>query len=151
MTASLIARCGGAASFFGLTRDLVRRPADWIGKIQAADPAQMQALQSHAAAAAVLDDRRPGRLPAVRGDARRSARPRASACLADQAEVNQLVQMNSDAVSTYSIPGTPTFLINGDAGRQRPRAGSCSSPRSRQRWPAKHEQGGGLERCASAG
>ena len=40
-------------------------------------------------------------------------RAKAEACLANEAEVNQLVQMNSDAASTYNIPGTPSFLING--------------------------------------
>jgi len=40
-------------------------------------------------------------------------RAKADACLADEAAVNQLVQMNSDAQSTYDIPGTPSFLING--------------------------------------
>ena len=34
-------------------------------------------------------------------------------CLADQAAIDQLVQMNSDAVSQFSIPGTPSFVING--------------------------------------
>jgi protein-disulfide isomerase len=40
-------------------------------------------------------------------------RAKADACLADEAAVNQLVQMNSDAGSNYNIPGTPSFLING--------------------------------------
>ncbi|MDQ3075131.1 MAG: DsbA family protein, partial [Pseudomonadota bacterium] len=45
ITAALIARCGGPASFFGLTRAFYANQADWIGKIQTADPAQMQALE----------------------------------------------------------------------------------------------------------
>jgi protein-disulfide isomerase len=40
-------------------------------------------------------------------------RAKADQCLANEAEVNQLVQMNTDAATTYSIPGTPSFLING--------------------------------------
>ena len=36
------------------------------------------------------------------------------ACLADPAAASRLVEMNSDAVSTYNIPGTPSFLINGE-------------------------------------
>ena len=40
-------------------------------------------------------------------------RAKADACLANESEINQLVQMNSDAASTYNIPGTPSFLING--------------------------------------
>ena len=40
-------------------------------------------------------------------------RAKADQCLANQAEINQLVQMNSDAIASFNIPGTPTFLING--------------------------------------
>src|SRR4029453_9791363 len=46
MTATLLARCGGEANFFGLTRTLFHDQRSWVGKIQAADPAQMQALQT---------------------------------------------------------------------------------------------------------
>src|SRR5688572_9785542 len=46
MTAALLARCGGEAGFFGLTHSMFADQAQWIGKIQAADAAQMQALQT---------------------------------------------------------------------------------------------------------
>ncbi len=40
---------------------------------------------------------------------------KSTACLADQAEVNRLVQMNSDATTEMpNFPGTPTFTINGE-------------------------------------
>jgi protein-disulfide isomerase len=35
-------------------------------------------------------------------------------CLANQAEADKLVQMQSDATSTYDIQGTPAFLVNGE-------------------------------------
>ena len=49
------------------------------------------------------------------------------ACLTNEAEINRLVQMNSDATTQYpDFHGTPTFLINGkmveqgrDLGRAR--------------------------------
>ena len=37
-----------------------------------------------------------------------------NACLANQAEVDRLVQMQNDAVSAYDIPGTPGFVLNGE-------------------------------------
>ena len=40
-------------------------------------------------------------------------RAKADQCLANQADIDQLVQMNADAAGTYNIPGTPSFLING--------------------------------------
>lgn len=112
MTATLLARCGGTASFFGLTRNLFADQKDWIGKIQAADPAKMQALQTMPPAqqfSTIADLGGLKQYASMRG----VPRAKADQCLADQAEVTQLVQMNTDAVTTYNVPGTPTFLING--------------------------------------
>ena len=112
VTASLIARCGGEASFFGLTRGLFADQRNWIAKVQAADPAKMQALQAMPPAqqfAAIAELAGLTQFAAMRG----VPRAKTEQCLANEAEVNQLVQMNSDAAATYSIPGTPSFLING--------------------------------------
>jgi protein-disulfide isomerase len=112
MTAALLARCGGEASFFGLTRNLFADQKDWIGKVQAADPATLQGLQGQPPAqqfAAIADLTGLKQYASMRG----VPRARAEQCLANQAEVDQLVQMTSDAVSTYNIPGTPSFVING--------------------------------------
>lgn len=111
MTATLLARCGGEANFFGMTRTLFHDQKNWIGKVQAADQAQLQALQAMPPAqqfSTVAD------LAGLKTFAAQRGVPRAKAeqCLANEQEANQLVQMNSDAVSTYSIPGTPAFLIN---------------------------------------
>lgn len=112
LAASVIARCGGPSSFFGLTRQLYADQPEWVGKIQAADPAQMQAIgalppnQQLAAVAKIAG------LPqwaALRG----LPLAKTDACLADPATPTKLVQMQSDAVSTYNIPGTPSFLLNG--------------------------------------
>ncbi len=112
VAASLLARCGGEASFFGLTRNLYADQKDWVGKIQGAGPAQMQALQT------LLPAQQFSRIADLGGlkqyaSMRGVPRARAEQCLADEAEVNRLVQMNTDASSTYKITGTPSFLING--------------------------------------
>jgi protein-disulfide isomerase len=112
MAATLLSRCGGEASFFGLTRNLFTDQKDWIGKIQAADPAKVQALQSMPPAqqfSAIADLGGLKQYASMRG----VPRAKADQCLANEAEVNQLVQMNTDAATNYSIPGTPSFLING--------------------------------------
>ena len=113
LTAALIARCGGEASFFGLTRNLYADQANWVGKLQAAQPAQLQALEAMAPAqkfAAIADLAGLKQFAAVRG----VPRARTDKCLADEAAVNQLVQMNTDATTKYpDFPGTPTFIING--------------------------------------
>jgi protein-disulfide isomerase len=112
MTATLLARCGGEASFFGLTRNLFSDQRDWVGKISAADQAKMQALQSMPPAQQVSTIADLGGLKQY-ASMRGVPRAKGEQCLANEAEINKLVQMNSDAVSTYNIPGTPTFLING--------------------------------------
>jgi protein-disulfide isomerase len=117
MTATLLARCGGEANFFGMTRTLFHDQKNWIGKVQSADQAQLQALQAMPPAqqfSTIAD------LAGLKTFAAQRGVPRAKAeqCLANEQEANQLVQMNSDAVSTYSIPGTPSFLINGALAEQ---------------------------------
>ena len=120
MTATLLARCGGEAGFFGLTRNLFADQRDWIGKIQAAqaaDPAKMQALQAMSPAqqfSTIADMAGLKQYASMRG----VPRAKGDQCLANEAEVNKLVQMNTDAVSTYNVPGTPTFLINGSVVEQ---------------------------------
>jgi protein-disulfide isomerase len=112
VAASLVARCSGESSFFGMTRGLYAEQRDWVGKIQAADNATMQSLQNMPPAqqfATIANLAGLKEFAAKRG----LPRAKAEACLADEAAVNQLVQMNSDAQSTYNIPGTPAFLING--------------------------------------
>jgi protein-disulfide isomerase len=112
VAASLVARCGGEGAFFGLTRGLYAEQRDWVGKIQAADQAKVQALQSMTPAqqfSAIADMAGLKQFAALRG----VPRAKVDQCLADEAAVNQLVQMNSDAQSSYNIPGTPSFLING--------------------------------------
>ena len=112
VTAALIARCGGEAGFFGLTRNLYTEQKNWVGKIQAADQATMQSLQTMPPAqqfSTIADLAGLKQFAAMRG----VPRAKSEACLANETEVNQLVQMNSDAASNYNIPGTPSFLING--------------------------------------
>src|SRR4030095_12101585 len=113
MTATLLARCGGTASFFGLTRNLFADQRDWVGKIQAADPAKVQALQAMPPSqqfSTIADLGGLKQYASMRG----VPRAKADQCLGNEQEINKLVQMNSDAISTYNIPGTPTFLINGE-------------------------------------
>ena len=101
------------SGFFGLTRQLYADQPDWVAKIQAADPAQMQAIgalpvnQQLAAVAKIAG------LPewaAMRG----LPTAKSATCLADANTPTQLVQMQTDAVAKYpDFPGTPTFILNG--------------------------------------
>ena len=117
LTAAIVARCGGPSSFFGLTRALFDSQEEWIGKIQTADPAVMNALQSQPPQQqfkTIADVADFPAFAAMRG----LPKAKAEACLTDPAAASRLVEMNSDAVAAYNIPGTPSFLINGELVEQ---------------------------------
>ena len=113
LTASLIARCNGSKSFFPLTRALFTDQTNWIAKLQTVPPEQQQAMTSLGPDRQFLEIAKAAgfqQWAAMRG----LPSAKSSTCLADQAEINKLVQMTSDATSEYpDFPGTPTFLING--------------------------------------
>jgi protein-disulfide isomerase len=113
LTASLIARCNGAKSFFPLMRALYDNQMGWVGKIQATPQAQLESLQNlpptkefvQAAKVAGLQD-----FAAARG----VPVAKSNQCLGNENSINQLVQMTSDATNQFpNFPGTPTFVING--------------------------------------
>jgi protein-disulfide isomerase len=113
LAASLIARCGGTTSFFGLTRGLFADQRDWMTKAQQADPAAMQRIQS------LPPQQQYGAIAELAGFQQWAVMrglpvEKSNACLANQAEVDRLVQMQNDATASYDIPGTPSFLLNGE-------------------------------------
>ena len=113
LTASLIARCGGTERFFPLTSGLFADQPNWMNRIQAADQQQLQSVSNLPPNQMFVE------LAKVTGFQQWAAQrglPSAttSACLANETEVNKLVQMQSDAVSTFNVPGTPAFVINGE-------------------------------------
>jgi protein-disulfide isomerase len=113
VAASLIARCNGAQSFFPLTRALYKDQPVWVGKIQAAPPAELQALQN------LPQEQIPAATAKIAGLSQWAAmrgvpEAKTAQCLSNSAEVNRLVQMTQDATSQYpDFPGTPTFIVNG--------------------------------------
>jgi protein-disulfide isomerase len=113
LTASVLARCNGPAGFFGFTRQLFADQPQWTQTLQSADPAQMQAIS------ALPPTQQLPRLAELAGLKQWAAlrglpAARADQCLASQAEVDKLVQMQSDAVANFEVAGTPSFLINGE-------------------------------------
>ena len=113
ISASLIARCNGAQSFFPLTRAMFDTQADWIAKLQNTPPAQLEALTNLGPEQQFLEIAKVADLQqwaAMRG----VPTAKSTQCLTDQNAVTQLVQMNSDATADFpQLPGTPAFAING--------------------------------------
>jgi protein-disulfide isomerase len=111
LAASLIARCGGPDRFYPLTRAMYADQAVWVQKA-IEQPEKQQALTTLPPEKIFVEA---ANLAGLQQWAAQRGLPSAQAntCLANQAEVNRLVQMQSDAVSTYNVPGTPSFVING--------------------------------------
>lgn len=119
LSAALLSRCNGADPYFGITERMFANQAQMFETIQSADQAQLQqmatpeAVQSGAAfvgfaeAAGLIDF--VGAM-GISGDAARQ-------CLADPAGRQELEEMRNQAINQYSVPGTPTFLINGEVAQ----------------------------------
>ena len=113
LAASLIARCGGPKRFFPLTAALFEDQQNWTTRVSSAPPEQLQAVQGMPPTQQFVEI---ARLAGLQQWAAQRGLPSAQTnqCLANENELNRLVQMQSDAVSTYEVPGTPTFLINNE-------------------------------------
>jgi protein-disulfide isomerase len=113
LAGALVARCNGAKGFFPLTRAMFKDQPKWIGKLQSVAPEQQQALATLAPNQQFAEIAKLAGLPqwaAQRG----LPSAKSSACLRNEAEINRLVQMTSDATSEHpNFPGTPSFTING--------------------------------------
>ena len=113
MAASVVARCGGPSSFFGLTRQLYAEQPEWIAKSQSASPAQMQAIAALPQQQQLAEIAKLAGFPqwaAMRG----LPAAKTNACLADPDAPTNLVQMQTDALAAYpELPGTPSFVLNG--------------------------------------
>jgi len=113
LTATLVARCNGAKTFFPLTRALFHDQEQWIGKMQQVPQDQLTRLQAlppnqqflELAKAVGLQDYAAARGVPV---------AKSNQCLSDQASVDQLIQMTSDVGTQFpNFPGTPSFVIGG--------------------------------------
>jgi protein-disulfide isomerase len=120
ITMSLVARCAGAnPQFFALTDGMFKDQKSFFDRLQAVPQDQLSALQSLPPAQQFA---RMAQYGGIQEWAAQRGLPsgRSAQCLANQAEIDRLVQMNSDASSTYDIPGTPTFLVNNEVVRPQP-------------------------------
>ncbi len=112
LSMSLIARCGGPERFFPLAEAMFENQRQFFDKMQAAPPEQQQALGQTPQGSAQLAGLQPW--AAQRG----VPSARQQQCLTNQAEIDRLVQMTSDASSVHNVQGTPSFLINGELVEQ---------------------------------
>lgn len=115
ITAALITRCAGASpQYFTLTNALYADQKNMFAKLQAVPQDQLAALQG---LPPVQQFQRMAQYSGLQEWAAQRGLPSAKSgqCLANQAEIDRLVQMVSDSTTQYNIEGTPTFVINGEA------------------------------------
>jgi protein-disulfide isomerase len=112
ITLSLVARCGGSERFFPLTDAMFASQREFFERVQSAPTDRQQALAQLPPAQQFAGFAELAGLQ--QWAAQRGVPPaRQQQCLSNQAEIDRLVQMNSDAAQ-FNIPGTPAFLINGE-------------------------------------
>ena len=114
ITLSLMARCGGAERFFPLTDAMFESQREFFEQVQATPPDQQQALQQASGPEAIATY---ARLAGLQQWAAQRGVPsaRQQQCLANQSEMDKLVQMNTDVQTQYpGFSGTPSFTINGE-------------------------------------
>jgi protein-disulfide isomerase len=111
VAATLVARCGGPATFFRLTESLYATQPQWVGKISGLSQAEKDRLK------ALPEGERLGRLADIGGITQLAAQAgvtpaRAKQCLADPAGLNTLDRLVT-AAQEKGVSGTPTFFFNG--------------------------------------
>ncbi|WP_265569904.1 thioredoxin domain-containing protein [Sphingomicrobium nitratireducens] len=112
VTASLLARCGADSSFFPIGEALFANQRDWFGKAADYLNANRAAVQAMAPAdqfKTIAEQSGLKQFVAQRG----VSPAKADACLADEAAVQKLIEMNNIATTDHEVNGTPTFILNG--------------------------------------
>lgn len=112
VSAALIARCNGPASFFRLNRALLKDQPTWMGNAQAAAPDQIEAAQKlppHQLFVATA------KLAGLQKWAVGHGVPvaRSSQCLSDRKAIDRLIAMNAATQQYPHFHGTPSFVLNG--------------------------------------
>ncbi|MEI6485586.1 MAG: thioredoxin domain-containing protein [Sphingomonadales bacterium] len=110
--ATVVARCQGAAAFFGLLDNFYADQAGWtepFGRISKADQEALgklpedQAIRRMAELGGLADYVKLRGIPRARFDQ----------CLADPAQIKAVSDLRNQAITEYKLTGTPTFIING--------------------------------------
>jgi len=113
MAADLVVRCNGIKSFFPLAKALYTDQAIWMGKLEAAPPDKVNAIQNlptNQAFVAMANLLGLQDWAAARG----VPQAKSNQCLTNQKMIDQEVQIVSDVNSQFpDFTGTPAFVING--------------------------------------
>lgn len=110
LAAALIARCGGAGKFVGLTETLFAQQKGWAGRAMEFEQTNGQRIGMYPPAAQMRAIADGAGLTAI-GKSAGLGDAQIAACLSDSAATDRIVAMTSSAPPTFE--GTPGFFING--------------------------------------
>lgn len=108
LAGSLLGQCAGPGSFFPLTHQIFATQQEWMTKVKP----HVQAI------GALPESQRVPRIATVTGLDAMAANAgvpaaRAKQCLNDTRGIGKLLEIRKQAVDTYKLEGTPTFILNG--------------------------------------
>jgi len=111
LTAAVLARCGGAARFFGDHEAIFANQALWMEQVQAYEPTRTARPEKNASAQLLAIANATGLSAFMAKRGLPVARQRI--CLADKKTLDLLAAMADDAWRTKEIGGTPSFSLDG--------------------------------------
>lgn len=113
MTLTLVSRCGGPEPYFAMTEQALATQNDILDRAQKLNQSAIQQLQN---APPAQQFQGLARLMAFDQFAKQRgiAEPKLDQCLSDKTMSDKLIAMQKTANEDVKIPGTPTFLLNGE-------------------------------------
>jgi len=113
VTATLVARCQGADTFFPFVEQLYATQVDWVGKFNSVDEKELQQVgtlpqsdqfQKLAELSGLVDFFKSHGVPAER----------IKACLTSKPGLDELLKMRDRAANELKVDGTPNFFLDGE-------------------------------------
>ena len=111
IAATLLARCGGARTFFPAVDAMYASQKLWVGAIANLDSKQRSEIEDLPMKQRIVRFSKAGALPQIAAKAGVPA-ARAQQCLNDDAAMAAIEKLRSDG-RNLGVTGTPTFFING--------------------------------------
>ena len=112
LAAALLTECGDDSRFFDNHRVMLGGQPEWLATAQSLTPAQMQRWSAGPV---------PARMRAIASDLgfyemmerRGYSRSELDQCLSDQPRAEAIAALSASNSAEYSVPGTPSFVVNG--------------------------------------
>lgn len=112
LAAALLSRCARPRQYFPFTHQIFATQKAWIGRFGDLSASESDALNALPQSAKLT------RISAIAGFNTLAAKfgvgpARAKACLADEKAMARIAEIRREAISRYTLTGTPSFVING--------------------------------------